>query len=67
MFNSKVTMVAEVAMRIGCNDTNEQTKKWALAIVLLCHYEELPGPQSLYDKLLELKAAWVTEHKPWYG
>lgn len=66
-FNSKLTLIAELGMTIGCNCADEQTKKWALAMLLLCHYKELPAAQQLYDKLQDLKAAWTSEFRPWHG
>lgn len=66
-FNSKLTLIAEMGMAIGCNCADEQTKKWALAMILLCHYQELPAAQQLYDKLQDIKAAWFSEFRPWHG
>jgi hypothetical protein len=66
-FNSKLTLVVEVAMTIGCNCADEQTKKWALSMILLCHYTELPPAQQLYDKLQDLKSAWTSEFRPWHA
>ena len=66
-FNSKLTLVAEVGMMIGCNGADEQAKKWALALLLMLHYPELPSPQHVFEKLQDLKQAWISEFKPWHG
>ena len=66
-FNSKLTLVAEVGMMIGCNGADEQAKTWALALLLMLHYPELPSPQHVFDKLQDLKQAWISEFKPWHG
>ena len=61
----KMTTLAERAMKIGCAQPCQQTEKWALAVLLFTHYDELPDPSQLYAKLgggLEKKAL-IAERK----
>ena len=41
---------------LGCCHASEQSLKWILALLAICCYETLPGPQVLYNKLQDLKA-----------
>jgi hypothetical protein len=46
-FNSKLTLLVERAMKVGCHSGEEQTKKWMLALLVRLHYKELPSAHSL--------------------
>ena len=63
-YSAKQTTLVERGMAIGCTDANEQTLKWALTVLLMSHYKELPTSRQIYDKLQELKQAWEAEQKP---
>ena len=62
-FYRKLTAIVERGISVGCDDPEEQTYKWALATLLIVHYDELPEPKQLYDKLQEVKAAFAAEKK----
>ena len=62
-YSAKQTTLVERGMAIGCTDANEQTLKWALTVLLMSHYKELPTAKQIYDKLQELKQAWESEQK----
>ena len=66
-FNSKLTLLAERAMKVGCHSGDEQTKKWMLALAVRLHYTELPSAQSLYDKVQDLKRSCIAEFKHLYA
>ena len=36
-----------------------------MAVLLLCHYKTMPGPQQIYDKLQDFEQVWLCESKPW--
>ena len=60
-FNLKTTTIVERGMSFGCVDPDEQALKWALATLVHVHYDELPSAQQLYQKLQDLKQAFVAE------
>ena len=64
--NAKMTLMVETGMDVGCVKPKEDTYKWCLAMLLLCHYRHVPMPKEIYDKLQDLKKAWVCEAKPFY-
>ena len=64
--NSKMTLMVERAMSVGCTQPAEQTYKWCLAMLLLCHYRQVPKPQEIYEKLQDLKKSWSCEATAWY-
>jgi hypothetical protein len=66
-FNSKLTLLVERAMNVGCHSSEEQTKKWMLALLVRLHYKELPSAQSLYDKVQDLKRTCKAEWKNVYA
>ena len=49
---------------VGCTHPCEQTLKWVLAVALMAHYDELPTPKIIAQKLDELKDVVVVERKP---
>ena len=49
---------------VGCTHPCEQTLKWVLAVALMAHYDELPTPKIIAQKLDELKEVVVVERKP---
>jgi len=65
-FNSKMTLLVERAMKVGCNGGDEQTKKWCMALLVRLHYKDLPCAQTLYDKIQDLKRAWTSEYQQLY-
>ena len=60
-FNSKMTRMVERGLSVGCLDADEQTIKWALATLLLTHYDDLPTPQQIYQKVQDFKMSWMAE------
>ena len=65
-FNSKMTLLVERAMKVGCNGGDEQSKKWCMALLVRLHYKDLPSAQTLYDKIQDLKRAWTSEYQQLY-
>ena len=63
-FHSKMTLFVERSMSFGCTKPTEETLKWGLAMLLLCHYRQVPKPREIYDKLQDFKRAFVAEAKP---
>ena len=59
----KLCVLAERGMKLGMVDPDEQSFKWLLAMLLLCHYDELPDAQHIYDKLHDLKRTWSAEKR----
>ena len=64
-FHSKMTRLVERGNLLGCTNPDEQTLKWMLAMLLMSHYLDMPGPSDIYDKLQELKQVVVCERKPY--
>ena len=60
---SKMTVAVERGLLIGATNPDEQAFKWLLAMLLACHYEELPTYRQIYDKLQELKQCYLAEKK----
>ena len=60
---SKMTKLLERANLLGCTDSGEQCFKWMLSLLLMCHYDTLPGPWKIYYKLQDLKQAAAAERK----
>ena len=65
-FHSKMTLFVERSMTIGCTKPTEETLKWGLAMLLLCHYRQVPKPRDIYDKLQDFKRAFVAEARPFF-
>lgn len=65
-FTAKMTMMVERGMSVGCVRPKEDTYKWCLAMLLICHYKTVPAPRVVYDKLQDLKQSWVSEAKAFY-
>ena len=63
--DSKMTKLIERANLRGCTDPGEQCFKWMLSVLLMCHYDTLPGPWPIYYKLQDLKQAAAAEKKPY--
>ena len=63
-FNQKMTTMVERGMSVGCVDPDEQSLKWALATLLVVHYDELPSPHQVYQKLQDIKQSYIAERKP---
>ena len=62
--NSKMVILRETANAVGIGSSvDEQTWKWALALLLLAHYDELPKARAIYDKLQDLKEVFNSESK----
>ena len=51
--------------KYGCTNPHEQTFKRVLAILLLCHFPELPTHQQIYDYLQDLKAISAVNNNGW--
>ena len=49
------------AHSLGLLHPDEQTYKWMLATLLISHYDDLPEPRVLFNKLNELKQACAAE------
>ena len=62
-FHSKMTLLVERAMNVGCHSGNEKTKMWMMALLTRLHYKELPSAQALYDKIQDLKRVCQSEFK----
>ena len=62
-FHSKLTRLVERANLLGCTNPDQQAVKWMLAMVLMCHYGDVPAPKEIYEKLQELKHVIVCERK----
>ena len=54
-----------LANTCGCTHPHEQTYKYWLTLVLLCHYEVWPMYKTVYSHLQYLKECVVTCRKPW--
>ena len=60
----KMTSLVDRLNLVGCTHPCEQTLKWVLAVALMAHYDELPTPKVIAQKLDELKDVVVVERKP---
>ena len=60
----KMTTLVDRLNLVGCTHPCEQTLKWVLAVALMAHYDELPTPKIIAQKLDELKDVVVVERKP---
>ena len=58
-----MTALIERGNLLGCTDPGEQCFKWMLSLLLMCHYDTLPGPWPIYYKLQDLKQAAAAERK----
>jgi hypothetical protein len=65
-WQSKMVLLVERGMSVGCTAHNEETLRWALAMLILCHYTQVPTARDLYDKIQDLKRVFVAEAKPWF-
>ena len=63
--NAKLTSIVERANKLGVTFHDEETCKWMLAVILIGHYDEMPSPHHIYDKLQELKGARAVEKRPY--
>ena len=61
--SAKMTRMFERMQSVGLNVPHEQTFKWMLAVLLISHYDEMPKPRAIYEKLLELKQTAAAEKK----
>ena len=64
--NAKMTCMVERAMAVGCTKPEEDTYRWCVAMLLLCHYQHVPTPKEIYAKIQDLKKAWLCEAKPFF-
>ena len=64
--NAKMTCMVERAMAVGCTKPEEDTYRWCMAMLLLCHYQHVPTPKEIYAKIQDLKKAWLCEAKPFF-
>ena len=62
-FNAKIARLVSRAHSLGLLHPDEQTYKWMLATLLISHYDDLPEPKVLFNKLNELKQACAAEGK----
>jgi len=63
-WHSKMTTGVERAMSLGLWDFHEQTLKWLLAMLLLCHYTDgIPAYKQIYEKLQDLKKCVAAERR----
>jgi len=62
-FSAKMTRMVERALLLGCTYPDEQAIKWMLATLLLSHYDEMPPPREIFNKLKELKQTFASERK----
>jgi len=63
--HGKMTTIVERGNRCGCNNADEQTWKWSMAVLLLCHYKVMPEAHHIYEKLQDFKKVWTCESKAW--
>ena len=61
-----MVLLVERGMSVGCTTHNEETLRWALAMLVLCHYTNVPTARDLYDKIQDLKRVWVSEAKDFF-
>ena len=60
----KMTTIVYRMNMVGLANPNEQTQKWILAFILVCHYGgNMPGPEFIRNKLFELKGVIDAERK----
>ena len=64
-WNMKMTTLVERGHSVGCAEPDEQALKWALATLLLVHYDDMPVPRQVYQKLQDLKQSYASERKPY--
>ena len=62
-FHAKMTKLVERANLLGLTHAGQQAEKWMLAMLLMTHYSELPGPKDIYEKLQELKQVIASERR----
>ena len=62
-FSSKASCLVHRMCVVGCSHPDEQSLKWALALLLMCSFDELPPPQVRLDKLADLKSMVHAERK----
>ena len=62
-WNAKMCRIVERGNSVGCVDASEQTKKWALALLLLVHYDDLPSYKDIFSKLKDFKQCFISERK----
>eukprot|EP00959_Pyramimonas_sp_CCMP1952_P344258 7210293-Pyramimonas_sp.AAC.1 len=59
--NRKMTTLVERGMAVGCTEPSEQTYKWALAALLVTHYDAPPEPGKVHSILGDLKVSFKTD------
>ena len=63
---TKMIRMVERMQSVGLNTPHEQTLKWMLAVLLISHYDDMPKPRAIYEKLLDLKqTAAAAEKRPY--
>ena len=65
-WQSKMVLLVERGMSVGCTTHNEETLRWALAMLILCHYTQIPTARDIYDKLQELKRVFAAEAESFF-
>ena len=64
-FHAKMTKIVERANLLGCTHPSQQTLKWMMAMLLMCHYKDIPTSSEVYEKLQDLKQVILCERKPY--
>ncbi|CAK0824304.1 unnamed protein product, partial [Prorocentrum cordatum] len=59
--NRKMTTMVERGVAVGCIEPSEQTYKWALATLLVTHYDTPPEPKNVHSTLMDLKTSFKPE------
>lgn len=62
-WHAKMTRLAERGALLGIVHPTEHTIKWALALLLIVCYDELPTYQEIYQKLQDFKLCFTSERK----
>ena len=60
-YSGKVTRVIERGLSFGLVDPEEQTARWALATLVIAHYESMPSASELFKKVDDIKKSWKSE------
>ena len=62
-WSAKIDRIVARAHSLGCLYPDEHTYGWMLATLLVSHFDELPQPKDLFNKLNDLKQACAAERK----
>ena len=62
-WDSKMTKLVERSNALGLTAPSEQTIRWAIALLLLVSYDELPTYSEIFKKVNDLKQCFVSEKK----